>query len=142
LTFTTLPTALNRDEDEADHSVADSGETDMVLTTSSDADSSGGSKVVATSVDGEDELVDVTMNDSNDVRESTETDPTSTNPPQEESSRYDLVLVKLHCTLTAHLVQFPHVSTLGDPLSCPKDHSLHQNCKTYLPWATLLAQRK
>jgi ubiquitin carboxyl-terminal hydrolase 4/11/15 len=56
------------DEDEGDSSVADSGDADMVLTTSSDADSSGDSKVVANSVDGEDELVDVTMKDAPDAK--------------------------------------------------------------------------
>ena len=42
-----------------------------MLTTGSD--SSGDSKVVANSIDGEDELVDVTMKESNAVRESVET---------------------------------------------------------------------
>lgn len=36
-----------------------------MLTTGSDADSSGDGKVVANSIDGEDELVDVAMKDSN-----------------------------------------------------------------------------
>ena len=57
------------DSDEANASVADSIDPDLVLTTGSDADSSGGSKVVATSIDGEDELVDVTMKDSNGASE-------------------------------------------------------------------------
>jgi ubiquitin carboxyl-terminal hydrolase 4/11 len=35
----------------------------MVVTTASDADSSGDSKVIAQSVNGEDDLVDVTMKD-------------------------------------------------------------------------------
>ncbi|KAF8861355.1 UCH-domain-containing protein [Acephala macrosclerotiorum] len=51
------------DEYEVDMSVADSADADMVITTGSDADSSGGSKVVAKSVDGDDELVDVAMKD-------------------------------------------------------------------------------
>lgn len=84
ITFSTQ-TGYSPDEDEPDHSVADSGETDMVLTTSSDADSSGGSKVVANSVDGEDELVDVTMNDASDIRESIETNAAATKPPKAES---------------------------------------------------------
>lgn len=56
---------FSTEEDEADASVSDGVDPDIVLTTGSDADSSGGSKVVATSIDGEDELVDVTMKDSN-----------------------------------------------------------------------------
>jgi ubiquitin carboxyl-terminal hydrolase 4/11/15 len=60
------------DIDEANASAADSVDPDIVLTTGSDADSSGGSKVVANSIDGEDELVDVTMKDSNGAPESTE----------------------------------------------------------------------
>lgn len=59
----------------------------MVLTTSSDADSSGGSKVVANSIDGEDELVDVTMNDAADVKDSVDTDTTSTKQAQADSAR-------------------------------------------------------
>ncbi|CZT06858.1 related to ubiquitin C-terminal hydrolase [Rhynchosporium graminicola] len=47
--------------DDADTSSADGADADIVLTTGSDADSSGDSKVVANSIDGEDELVDVTM---------------------------------------------------------------------------------
>lgn len=42
------------------------------MTTSSDADSSGDSKVMATSIDGEDELVDVTKKDSKSLRDPTE----------------------------------------------------------------------
>jgi ubiquitin carboxyl-terminal hydrolase 4/11 len=45
-----------------------------VLTNGSDATSSS---VVATSIDGEDELVDVTMKDLNGVRESIEKNPVS-----------------------------------------------------------------
>jgi len=37
---------------------------DLVATTSSDADSAGDSKVVARSIEGEDDIVDVTMKDS------------------------------------------------------------------------------
>jgi len=81
----TLTTQNLSDDDEPDHSVADSGETDMVLTTSSDADSSGGSKVVANSIDGEDELVDVTMND---VKESVESDASTTKISPAEKIRY------------------------------------------------------
>ncbi|PBP27076.1 ubiquitin carboxyl-terminal hydrolase [Diplocarpon rosae] len=58
-TFTTSSELL--EDDEANTSVSDSADTDMVLTTGSDAESSGGSKVVANSIDGEDEIVDVTM---------------------------------------------------------------------------------
>ncbi|KAI6709922.1 hypothetical protein JHW43_007556 [Diplocarpon mali] len=60
-TFTTSSELL--EDEEATTSVSDSVDTDMVLTTGSDAESSGGSKVVANSIDGEDEIVDVTMKD-------------------------------------------------------------------------------
>ncbi|KFA74953.1 hypothetical protein S40288_02221, partial [Stachybotrys chartarum IBT 40288] len=43
---------------------ADAADGDMVMTTASDADSSVGSKVAAASVEGEDDIVDVTMKDS------------------------------------------------------------------------------
>ncbi|TAQ84249.1 hypothetical protein B7494_g7427 [Chlorociboria aeruginascens] len=60
------------DEEETPPSVAESIDPDMVITTGSDADSSGGSKVVAHSIDGEDELVDVTMKEGDGVRDSME----------------------------------------------------------------------
>lgn len=60
-TFSTHPSF--EEEYDADRSVADSNDPDMVITTGSDADSSGDSKVVASSIDGEDELVDVVMKD-------------------------------------------------------------------------------
>jgi ubiquitin carboxyl-terminal hydrolase 4/11/15 len=71
------------DVDEAEASAADSVDPDIVLTTGSDADSSGGSKVVATSIDGEDELVDVTMKDSNGAQEPSETtaEPSKSSEP-------------------------------------------------------------
>ena len=47
------------DADEGDASVTESVDPDIVITNGSDADSSGGTKVVAHSVDGDDELVDV-----------------------------------------------------------------------------------
>ena len=71
-TFTTHPDF--DEDDESNESAAESVDPDMVLTTGSDADSSGGSKVVSNSIDGEEELVDVTMNGTNGVRESTELD--------------------------------------------------------------------
>ncbi|KAH7413007.1 hypothetical protein BKA64DRAFT_567146 [Cadophora sp. MPI-SDFR-AT-0126] len=49
------------DDDDVEANAADGVDADIVLTTGSDADSSGDSKVVANSIDGEDELVDVTM---------------------------------------------------------------------------------
>ncbi|KAH7348660.1 hypothetical protein BKA65DRAFT_264222 [Rhexocercosporidium sp. MPI-PUGE-AT-0058] len=52
------------DDGDLDANTADGVDQDLVLTTGSDADSSGDSKVVANSIDGEDELVDVTMKDS------------------------------------------------------------------------------
>lgn len=61
-TFSTHP--FFEEEYDADRSVADSADADLVITTGSDADSSGDSKVVASSIDGEDELVDVVMKDS------------------------------------------------------------------------------
>ncbi|KAG0647612.1 Ubiquitin-specific-processing protease 12, partial [Hyphodiscus hymeniophilus] len=59
-----------QEEYETNDSVADSIDPDLVLTTGSD--SSGDSKVVANSIDGEDELVDVTMKEPNGIRESVE----------------------------------------------------------------------
>ena len=57
-TFTT--SRLFHDEDtEAD----DATDTDLVPVTASDADSAGDGKVVAKSVEGEDDIVDVTMKD-------------------------------------------------------------------------------
>ncbi|PNY22306.1 Ubiquitin carboxyl-terminal hydrolase 12 [Tolypocladium capitatum] len=44
----------------------DSTDGDMVIATSSDADSSGDGKVAARSVEGEDDMVDITMKDAND----------------------------------------------------------------------------
>ncbi|POR34853.1 Ubiquitin carboxyl-terminal hydrolase 12 [Tolypocladium paradoxum] len=44
----------------------DSADGDMVITTSSDADSSGDGKVATRSVEGEDDMVDITMKDAND----------------------------------------------------------------------------
>lgn len=61
-TFSTHP--CFEEEYDADRSVADSADTDLVITTGSDADSSGDGKVVASSIDGEDELVDVVMKES------------------------------------------------------------------------------
>lgn len=54
---------------------------DIVLTNGSDADSSGGSKIIATSIDGEDGLVDVTMKDSNRIQE-----PSSDNSSQSKAA--------------------------------------------------------
>ncbi|KAK0127462.1 CSN-associated deubiquitinating enzyme Ubp12 [Cadophora gregata f. sp. sojae] len=49
------------DDHDVEANAANGIDADIVLTTGSDADSSGDSKVVANSIDGEDELVDVTM---------------------------------------------------------------------------------
>jgi ubiquitin carboxyl-terminal hydrolase 4/11/15 len=68
-TFTTHP-VFHEDDEEANESAADSLDPDLVLTAGSD--SSGDSKVVANSIDGEDELVDVTMKE----RESAEKEST------------------------------------------------------------------
>lgn len=47
------------------HEEDENSNSDIVITTGSDADSSGDGKVTATSVDGEDDVVDVTMKDAN-----------------------------------------------------------------------------
>jgi ubiquitin carboxyl-terminal hydrolase 4/11/15 len=73
-TFSTSPEF--EEDDEASTSVTDSVDPDIVLTNGSD---SSEGKVVANSVDGEDGIVDVTMKESNGVRESVEKDaPKST----------------------------------------------------------------
>jgi ubiquitin carboxyl-terminal hydrolase 4/11/15 len=61
-TFTT--NQIPFEDDDTNASTADSVDPDLVVTTGSDADSSGDGKVLATSIDGEDELVDVSMTDS------------------------------------------------------------------------------
>ncbi|ESZ93218.1 hypothetical protein SBOR_6374 [Sclerotinia borealis F-4128] len=73
-TLTTWPQL--RDDDEPS-SASESIDPDIVITTGSDADSSGDSKFVAHSLDGEDELVDVAMKDPNSVHESVENRPTA-----------------------------------------------------------------
>lgn len=60
-TFTTKYDVF--EDDDTNASTAESIDPDIVVTTGSDADSSGDGKVVATSIDGEDELVDVTMSE-------------------------------------------------------------------------------
>lgn len=74
-TLTTNP-EFHRDdnEDDEDDNVNDSADADLLVTTSSDADSSGDSKVVASSVDGDEELVDVKMRESQEIRDSIESD--------------------------------------------------------------------
>ncbi|RSM09585.1 hypothetical protein CDV31_007598 [Fusarium ambrosium] len=52
---------------DAQEESSDNPDGEIVLTSASDADSSGDSKVVATSVEGEDDLVDVHMKDSTDA---------------------------------------------------------------------------
>lgn len=71
-TFTTHP-AFHQDESETEDEddANDNIDPDLVVTTASDADSSGDGKVNATSVDGEDDVVDITMNGVN-VRKSIE----------------------------------------------------------------------
>ncbi|KAA8572048.1 hypothetical protein EYC84_001974 [Monilinia fructicola] len=69
VTFTTS-SIINDDDDPS--SASESIDPDLVVTTGSDADSSGDSKFVAQSLDGEDEIIDVAMKDSNPVRESVE----------------------------------------------------------------------
>ncbi|APA05293.1 hypothetical protein sscle_01g000630 [Sclerotinia sclerotiorum 1980 UF-70] len=65
-TFTTWPRFSDEDDPS---SASESIDPDLVVTTGSDADSSGDGKFVAHSLDGEDELVDVAMKDSNSARE-------------------------------------------------------------------------
>ncbi|KAL2141134.1 hypothetical protein VTI28DRAFT_2759 [Corynascus sepedonium] len=60
--------------DDAD--VAEGTDSEMVNTTASDADSAGDSKVVAKSVEGEDDMVDVTMRDASDGRNTSAATPT------------------------------------------------------------------
>lgn len=48
--------------------MTEAGDSDVVITTTSDADSSGDSKVAALSVDGEDDMLDITMKDGNGTR--------------------------------------------------------------------------
>ncbi|KAL2164269.1 hypothetical protein VTH06DRAFT_3485 [Thermothelomyces fergusii] len=65
--------------EEAD--AAEGTDSEMVNTTVSDADSAGDSKVVAKSVEGEDDVVDVTMHDASDARN------TPAAAPAEETSK-------------------------------------------------------
>ncbi|KAK5990277.1 Ubiquitin carboxyl-terminal hydrolase 12 [Cladobotryum mycophilum] len=48
---------------EEDSESTDAVDTDMVITTASDADSSGDSKIISKSIEGEDDIVDITMKD-------------------------------------------------------------------------------
>ncbi|KAL7798354.1 hypothetical protein V8C37DRAFT_417802 [Trichoderma ceciliae] len=59
ITFSTWSKFTQQQDSES----PDNTEADMVITTASDADSSGDSKIVAKSVEGEDDIVDVTMKD-------------------------------------------------------------------------------
>ncbi|KAI9731265.1 MAG: CSN-associated deubiquitinating enzyme Ubp12 [Claussenomyces sp. TS43310] len=75
-TLTTHP-AFNIEEDDEEDEAGDANENvdpDLVVTTASDADSSGDGKVMATSVDGEDDVVDVTMKDSKGFHDAAERD--------------------------------------------------------------------
>jgi ubiquitin carboxyl-terminal hydrolase 4/11/15 len=83
-TFTTHPDFV--EDDDSNASAAESVDPDMILTTGSDADSSGGSKVVSHSVDGEDGLVDVTMKEANGIQEATERDAGASKPSEAEKS--------------------------------------------------------
>ncbi|KAG9230957.1 hypothetical protein BJ875DRAFT_135688 [Amylocarpus encephaloides] len=71
---------LFKEDDEGHTSVSDSIDPDIVLTTGSDADSSGDSKIVATSIDGEDELVDVAMKESSGATGAATSKPGATTP--------------------------------------------------------------
>jgi ubiquitin carboxyl-terminal hydrolase 4/11/15 len=61
-TYTTWPQLAASEDD------AETTDPEMVNNTASDVDSSGDSKVVAKSVEGEDDMVDVTMRDAADAR--------------------------------------------------------------------------
>jgi ubiquitin carboxyl-terminal hydrolase 4/11/15 len=74
-TFTTDPTFV--EDEDTDASTTESIDPDIVLANGSD--SSGDSKVVANSIDGEEGLVDVTMKESVDTHE-TGHDKTSRSP--------------------------------------------------------------
>lgn len=76
-------------DDEANDSTVDSVDPDIVLTNGSDADSSGDSKVIATSIDGEDGLVDVTMKGSNEVLTSAAGDVGSLKTAGKEKASYE-----------------------------------------------------
>lgn len=67
-TFTTR--WFDWDDTESAASASESIDHDLVLTTGSDADSSGGNKIVAHSVDGEEGFVDVTMKEPDDGQDS------------------------------------------------------------------------
>ncbi|UNI14415.1 Ubiquitinyl hydrolase 1 [Purpureocillium takamizusanense] len=64
-TWSTLADAAHESDN------ADSADGDMIVTTASDADSSGDGKVAARSVQGEDDMVDVTMREASDSHPST-----------------------------------------------------------------------
>jgi len=82
VTFTTWNGYEDSSDENSPPSVAESIDPDLVITTGSDADSSGDGKVVAHSIDGEDEIVDVTMKEATNVHTSTEN---STSPPSQGS---------------------------------------------------------
>ncbi|KAL2170558.1 hypothetical protein VTG60DRAFT_4666 [Thermothelomyces hinnuleus] len=63
-----------------DTDVAEGTDSEMVNTTVSDADSAGDSKVVAKSVEGEDDMVDVTMRDASDARNTSAATPVEETP--------------------------------------------------------------
>lgn len=67
-----------RDSQESD--VSDSVDADMVITTASDADSSGDSKIASNSVEGEDDMVDITMKDAADNASNQAPSPSTTQP--------------------------------------------------------------
>ena len=66
-TFTNWP-EFNRAEDS---DTSENTDPEMSVTNASDIDSSGDGKVVAKSVEGEDDMVDVTMKDAHDNRQPT-----------------------------------------------------------------------
>ncbi|TVY17333.1 putative ubiquitin carboxyl-terminal hydrolase 12, partial [Lachnellula arida] len=80
---------FHRDDGVSDN-LTDSIDPDIVLTTGSDADSSGDSKVVATSIDGEDGLVDVFMKEANGFPDPKENSVKSAKPVEKEKSLFPL----------------------------------------------------
>jgi ubiquitin carboxyl-terminal hydrolase 4/11/15 len=70
-TYTTWPQLTSVQDADA----AEATDSEMVNTTASDVDSAGDSKIVAKSVEGEDDMVDVTMGDASDARNASATAP-------------------------------------------------------------------
>jgi ubiquitin carboxyl-terminal hydrolase 4/11/15 len=77
VTFTTS-SEFDEDDDEANDSVADSADRDIVIANGSD---SSDGKVMAASIDSEDGLVDITMKEINGAPDSVEVDASKSSEP-------------------------------------------------------------